>query len=84
MNRIAVQFQNIRKLLPENSKIYFDGDPYKAIKNDRYAIDYLLRGYWFTQLDSADYVVTRNSILNGKKLTDNPVYNLFKVSRKDP
>ena len=80
MNKLASQFQEIRRQLPENSKIYFDGDPYKVIRNNRYAIDFLFSGHWYTQLGDADYVVSGDSVFNKKKLTNNPEYNLFEVS----
>ena len=77
MNDLITQFQSIRNKLPRNSKVYFDGKRHKTV--EKYAIDFLLTGYWFTQMKDADFVVSKNPDFNSKKLTDNTGFNLFKT-----
>jgi hypothetical protein len=82
MNRIADQLQNISRNLPEESKIYFDGDKNRIVKNCRYAADLFLGHCWFTSLEEAEYAVSANPNFGGQKLTCNLKFNLFKISHR--
>jgi hypothetical protein len=79
---ITNQFQNIQNQLPENSKIYFEGDRKRMKGFSRYAIELYLIGSFFTQQNEADYAISKNPDFNGVKLTSNKEFNLFKVSGK--
>ena len=79
MNMLIGQFQEISKQLPKGSKVYFDGDRKKAIPNYKNGIDFFMVGNWYTSLDESEYVISQNPEFNGKKLTSNYVFNLFKI-----
>jgi len=81
MNQVTSQFQNILNKLPENSKVYFDGDRQNIVHFSRYAIDCLLVGHLLTQLKDADYIISKNSNIIGEMLTTNDGFNLYKVSK---
>lgn len=80
VNQITAQFQNIRDHLPDNSKVYIDGDREKIVGFSTHAIDFFLSGSRFTTREEATYAVSRNPNFNGEKLTSNSEFNLFKIS----
>jgi len=80
MNRITAEFQNIREFLPQNGKVYVDGDRQRMLAS--HAIDFFLAGCWLTPPQEADYVVSQRSDYGGEKLTFNSEFNLFKASGK--
>lgn len=82
MNRIIPQFQNISDKLPENSKIYFDGDRKSVVQYCRFAIDFFLADNWYVPAKDADYIISQNPDYNGIKLTSNAGFNLFKAKDK--
>ena len=80
MNLLADQFKPISNQLPENSKVFFDGDRKQMKGFSRYAIDLFLTGCLFTEQDQAEYVISKDPDFGGEKLTNNSEFNLFKVS----
>lgn len=82
MNRIIPQFQNIRAELPQNSKVYFDGDRKTVVQYSKFSIDYFLIGCWYTSREDADYVISKDPDFQGYRLTANKEFNLFKIKNE--
>ena len=77
---LTASFKNIYKHLPENSKVYFDGNRRLLKGFSEFAVDFYLSGCWYTPLNEADYAVSKDPNFSGKKLTSNQGYNLYKIS----
>ncbi len=82
MNKLIPQFQNIRTELPENSKVFFDGDRKNVVQYCKFSIDYFLIGCWYTNREEADYVISKDPDYTGEKLTVNREFNLFRVNNQ--
>lgn len=79
MKEITSQFSEINKYLPNNSKVYFDGNRFQEVPTIKYAIDFFLTKQWFVKMEEAEFVISKNHNFKAMKLTSNPEYNLFKV-----
>jgi hypothetical protein len=80
VNEVTSEFQNIYDKLPENSRIYVDGNR-QQIGIGFHAVDFYLAGSYSTTLEEADYGVSLNSGFNGERLTFNTRVNLFRIIR---
>lgn len=79
MNKLISQFHNIQSELPENSKVFFDGDRRSAVQYCRFGIDYFLIDCWYTSREDAEYAISKNPDFQGDKLTANKEFNLFRI-----
>lgn len=81
-NKLTNQLSEIRKSLPKNSKIFFDGDRRRLTGFSRFAYEFYLIGNTFTDKREADYAISFNTQFNNLKLTSNQKVNLFKIDTK--
>ncbi len=72
------QFQHIYDKLPKGSKVYVDPSIQQGILGS-HSVDFYLTGSYFTNRSEANYIVTDDAHFSGKKLTSNPVINLYEV-----
>lgn len=79
MNQLAKELEPISKLLPQDSKIFFDGNRKNIEGFSDYAIDIFFIQCIFTEKNEADYAVSKDPQHGGKKMTNNSGYNLFKL-----
>lgn len=77
----AKPLQSIYEKLPKDSKVYFDGDRRRMTGFTRYGLDLYMSNSIYSQKEEADYVITKEPVYDREKLTSNPGFNLYKLSR---
>lgn len=73
------QFQHIYDKLPRGSKVYVDPAVQQGTLGS-HSVNFYLTGSYFTTRGEANYVVTDDPHFAGKRLTANPVINLYMVT----
>lgn len=77
---VTVEFENINAQLPSNSKIFIDGNKH-AMAIGHHAVDFYLSDHYFTSLEKADYIISREQPDGTIQLTKNHDINLYKVNK---
>ncbi|RPI74281.1 MAG: hypothetical protein EHM47_04055 [Ignavibacteriales bacterium] len=83
-NPFTKQFENIKSNLPQKSKVFFDGDRHRMVGYSKFALDLFLSDNFFTSREEAEFIISQNQDFNGKKITNNTGYNLFKSDEINP
>ena len=76
VNEITAEFQEICPKLPDQSRVYIDGDP-TGMDTVPWAIHFYLSGNYLSSLPNADFILSQNSAYNDRRITDNKRVNLF-------